>query len=163
MITLGAGAAPPEPKGESSAPIAAEQFHRDALAHPPAQVSPQMLAQWLQEQSTLLIDLRSAAEFQSGHLNGAINIPLTELTEPHMDSLGIKKDARIVVYCDFQLTPTRRIALTTLGHPTLQQLGYRQIHTLEPLWQSEHCKRWQLGEPCGELLPWVRGETKPPH
>lgn len=160
LIAQSAIAATPEPKENNAAvAIAPEQFHREALAHPPAEVSPTTLAQWLGEQSVLLLDLRGAAEFQSGHLKGAINVPLTELTERHLEQLGIKKDARIVVYCDFQLQPTRRIALTTLGHPSLQQLGFAHVHTLEPLWQSDACRALPSGEPCGELLPWVRAEN----
>lgn len=151
-----AGSAPATERTEAKQPaIPAEHFHRDALAHPPAEVSPQQLATWLSEQSTLLIDLRSASEYQAGHLQGAINLPLTDMTEAELKRRGISKQARIVVYCDFQLLPTRRIALTTLGHPTLQQLGFDNVFTLEPLWQSAHCKAGP-DQPCAGVLPFVR-------
>jgi len=43
-----------------------------------------------------VLDVRPSEEFQSGHVPGALNIPLTEL-EKHLDSLDITRD--IVAYC----------------------------------------------------------------
>ena len=135
------------------------QFHQDALANPARNVRPKQLAQWLQDKSTLLIDLRSAADYRQGHLAGAINIPLTDLTELALEHQEIGKSARIVVYCDYQLVPTQRIALTTFANPTLQQLGFKNTYTLEPLWRSAECKSVESDQPCSALLPWVSGDT----
>ena len=156
MLTARAGQSGTEPTKASEPPsIPAKQFHRDALANPPKEVSPETLAQWLAEKSTLLVDLRSASEYRAGHLQGAINISLTELTAPELARHGINSETRMVVYCDFQLMPTRMIALTTLGHPTLQQLGFGNVYTLEPLWQSVACKSTNFDDPCPGLLPFV--------
>ena len=43
-----------------------------------------------------VLDVRPSEEYQSGHVPGAINVPLTEL-EKHLDSLDITHD--IVAYC----------------------------------------------------------------
>ena len=46
----------------------------------------------------IIIDVRSAIEYQTGHLEGAINIPHTEIEErisTHVESL----DSKILLYC----------------------------------------------------------------
>lgn len=53
------------------------------------------MALWAQ---TLLIDVRSAEEFNSGHLTKAINIPHTQVTEELLHR-QIAKDAEIQLYC----------------------------------------------------------------
>ena len=55
-------------------------------------------AHQLVKQGALLLDVRTAGEFSSGHLEGAVNIPVQEL-EARVSSLPVKKDAPIVVYC----------------------------------------------------------------
>ena len=44
-----------------------------------------------------LVDVRSAGEFASGHIDGAVNIPVDQLGS-QLGALG-SKDAPIVVYC----------------------------------------------------------------
>jgi len=58
---------------------------------PPAQ------AHALVESGARLVDVRTKDEFSGGHLPGAINIPLDELSR-HVQELE-KKKAPIVVYC----------------------------------------------------------------
>ncbi len=50
-----------------------------------------------EEPDTLLVDVRTADEFADGHLAGAINIPLIELTD-HLDLLP-DLDQKMVIYC----------------------------------------------------------------
>ena len=46
-------------------------------------IDPQIVSQWLVEGNGdfILIDVRSAEEFQQGHIKGAVNIPLTDLVK----------------------------------------------------------------------------------
>jgi rhodanese-related sulfurtransferase len=46
-------------------------------------INPQIISQWLVEGNSdfILIDVRSAEEFQKGHIKGATNIPLTDLVK----------------------------------------------------------------------------------
>ena len=44
-----------------------------------------------------VIDVRSSAEFSSGHFAGAINIPVDKLPK-HLKALG-PRDSSIIVYC----------------------------------------------------------------
>lgn len=46
--------------------------------------------------STLLLDVRTPAEYADGHLSGAVNIPLSEL-EDHLDELRLYR--QVLVYC----------------------------------------------------------------
>jgi len=46
----------------------------------------------------LLIDVRSAGEYESGHIEGSLNIPHTDI-EALADAIGTDKDRQVVVYC----------------------------------------------------------------
>lgn len=48
------------------------------------------------EDGALLLDVRTPGEFQAGHVNGALNIPVDEL-ERRIGEL--KADRAVVVYC----------------------------------------------------------------
>lgn len=50
------------------------------------------------EQGALVVDVRSAEEFKSGHLENAVNIPHTEV-EKRLSEFGQDKTRSIVVYC----------------------------------------------------------------
>ena len=49
-----------------------------------------------------LLDVRTKNEFDRAHLNGAILLPLDEITLEALDQIGLdqaKKDEEIIVYC----------------------------------------------------------------
>jgi phage shock protein E len=45
------------------------------------------------------IDVRSGADFDAGHVLGAINIPLGEITADHPKLKDLERSTAIVVYC----------------------------------------------------------------
>ncbi len=47
----------------------------------------------------MLIDVRETAEWNTGHLNGAVHLPLGQLLAQDKDSALLEQDALIVVYC----------------------------------------------------------------
>lgn len=53
-------------------------------------------ARELVSQGALLLDVRTPMEYSRGHIDGAVNIPLSELGR-NLDQL--KKDQPIVIYC----------------------------------------------------------------
>ncbi|MEW5755452.1 MAG: rhodanese-like domain-containing protein [Pseudomonadota bacterium] len=56
-------------------------------------------AAWQQiNAGALLLDVRSAGEYAQGHIEGAINIPHTELAS-RLGELDSNKDRPVVVYC----------------------------------------------------------------
>ena len=68
-----------------------------------------------------LVDVRSVAEFSSGHLPGALNVPLGELAG-HVAKLSAK-DKPVVLYC---ASGTR----SALARSQLKSLGFTQVFNL---------------------------------
>jgi phage shock protein E len=69
-----------------------------------------------EHQSPLFIDVRSAGEFASGHLDGALNLPLDQL-QHGIAHVAPNLDQELVLYC---ASGTR----SAFGCAVLQQMGY---------------------------------------
>ncbi len=71
----------------------------------------------------LLVDVRSPGEFSGGHIDGALNIPHTDIGR-RADELGAK-DREIVLYCASGMRS---------GHALrqLRGLGFTAVHNLGP-------------------------------
>jgi phage shock protein E len=76
-------------------------------------VSPALLAA-----DPIWIDVRTAEEYNSGHVPVAVNIPYTEIAEG-ISSLTMDKNAAIYVYC-------RSGRRSGIAQETLQGLGFTQ-------------------------------------
>lgn len=77
----------------------------------------------LVKEGALLLDVRSVAEFDSGHVEGAKNIPHTEISKRKEEIEALTKGDHtqtIVVYC----ASGRR---SGIAKKTLQQLGYTRV------------------------------------
>jgi len=70
-------------------------------------------------QNTVWLDVRSAEEFAAGHVEGAINIPHTDIAT-RISELQLTKDTDIALYCG----SGRRAGIAI---ETLQQLGYTKL------------------------------------
>jgi rhodanese-related sulfurtransferase len=77
-------------------------------------------AKALVQKGAVLVDVRTPEEFASGHLEGAINIPVDELS---MRKGELKKDAELVLYC-------RSGARSARGQALLKEAGYPKVHNL---------------------------------
>jgi phage shock protein E len=75
----------------------------------------------LVKEGAKLVDVRSPMEFTSGHLPGAINVPLPELGA-RAQKLG-PKDKPVVLYC---ASGTR----SAMARSTLKGLGFTQVFNL---------------------------------
>lgn len=127
-------------QGKAVTQIPPRDFYRIAGNLPEKIVTADVLARWLKEGSVVLIDVRSKESYARAHIRGAVNLPATEITEESMKRLAPLPETRIVIYCDDNLLPTRRIALTTLCNPAIYQLGYHNLFVLEELWHSQSCE-----------------------
>lgn len=67
----------------------------------------------------LVIDARSAAEFSSGHIEGAINIPHTVI-DRQIGGLAKSKEEPIVVYCHSGMRSSH-------ARKVLLHMGYTQV------------------------------------
>ena len=74
------------------------------------------------EQQALLVDVREPKEYASGHIKGAINLPLRSLTD-NLDQ--IPKNRPVILYCS---TGYR----TAMGVMALQMLGYDNVRGFPP-------------------------------
>jgi rhodanese-related sulfurtransferase len=79
--------------------------------------SPSQLADRLKEGGVVLLDVRTAGEFQSGHLKNAIHIPVQELAA-RAGEMKKHTDREIVCYCQ---SGSRSL----MGAARLRKLGYR--------------------------------------
>jgi rhodanese-related sulfurtransferase len=142
---------------------AAERFHRSALKAIPPLIAPARVAKLMKDKRIVLVDLRSAEEFSQSHLQGAINIPATDLTDEKLAKLIPDRQSTIVTYCDNTLFPTRRIAITSMTSAAFYQLGYEQVYVLQELYLAKECRSnpLQLGQPCPAHLLMVDGTGKP--
>jgi len=73
--------------------------------------------------ATVLIDVRSAGEFASGHLQGAVNIPHDQITEG-IGSVAADKSTRIILYCrSGRRADTALNALKSAGYENVSNYG----------------------------------------
>lgn len=86
-------------------------------------LSPNEAVLLLNDDSTLLIDVRDADEFGGGHIKNARNIPIAKLEE-RAGELGTHKDTPILVTCQ---SGTRSLA----AGKTLTKLGFTNVHEMK--------------------------------
>lgn len=78
------------------------------------------VSEWQTSQEHLLIDVRTPQEYNSGHIAGAINIPLQELSARQSE---IPQDTPLVLYC-------RSGNRSSQAANLLEDAGYNQIYDL---------------------------------
>ncbi len=79
-----------------------------------------MIRKW---QNVQLIDVRSIQEYEEGHLDGAICIPLYELQGNIINKIK-DKDTVIILYCASGVRSLK-------GKKILENLGYRNVYNLK--------------------------------
>ena len=71
------------------------------------------------KQGALLVDVRSAAEYEGGHIEGSLNIPHSEI-EMLAEAIGLELDRAVVFYC-------RSGGRAGRAQEALENLGYTGI------------------------------------
>jgi phage shock protein E len=93
-------------------------------AQAPKPIAPAELEKLLSapESKVLLVDVRTAEEYQAGHISGAVLFPYDEIDGRKADfrKLAVSADRKIVVYC----RSGRRSAIAA---QTLVGLGYTDV------------------------------------
>lgn len=72
--------------------------------------------------NAILLDVRSIQEYNEGHLNGAINIPLSELKEK-ANCILKNYDNIIIAYCQYGARSEKAVNI-------LKKLGYNKVYSL---------------------------------
>ena len=67
-----------------------------------------------------VIDVREAEEYESGHIDGALNIPPTQLMNGAVELKDVPKDADLIVHC-------RTGSRSNVAMNILKSLGYNNV------------------------------------
>ncbi len=97
-----------------------------------AKVSQYQATQYMNQGKTLVLDVRSAEEFASGHLQNAKNIPLADLAT-RMKEIEKSKNATVITVCD-------RGTVSPSATTMLAKAGFAQVFSLEgglAAWKSQ--------------------------
>ncbi len=87
-------------------------------------LSPSMAIRLMNNHSdTLILDVRTTADFKKGHIKGAKNVPLSDLATS-VEGLSEDKNKPVLVYCNSGNTVVRAIKL-------LKKAGFEQVNNLE--------------------------------
>jgi len=91
-------------------------------AHGPKSLTTQMVTNLVNRENAVVIDIRGQADFNKGHIQGAMNIPLTKIKETTSD-LEKHKDSPIIMVCanGIQVAAACQI---------LKKAGFEQVHKL---------------------------------
>jgi phage shock protein E len=65
----------------------------------------------------VILDVRTVKEFNTGHINGAINIPLSKL---HEATIPLEKSSTIITCCSHGLRSVKAVSL-------LKEHGYKKV------------------------------------
>jgi phage shock protein E len=103
----------------------------------------------------LILDARSAAAFQAGHIKGAVNLPLPSFNNENLRKIiGRNKNREILIYCNNNFTDNRfpiatKVARTSLNISTfinLYKYGYKNVYELGEAIESSHAELAWVGE-----------------
>jgi len=75
------------------------------------------------EDDALIIDIRAEADYKKGHIKGAKNIPLADMTAG-LDKYTTYKNKSVLIYCNSGNSATRAIKL-------LKAAGFDKVNNLE--------------------------------
>lgn len=97
--------------------------------------------QLAQQPDTIILDTRSAAAFEMGHIAGAVNLPFSDFTDAKLAQVLGDKSRPILIYCNNNFSNNvRPIALKrtplALNIPTFINLygyGYQNIYELNDI------------------------------
>lgn len=105
-----------------------------AFADIPA-VSPQQAAQMQAQQKAVIVDVRENDEWNSGHIAGAIHIPLNEV-QNHLTELAKYQNSPLIMQC-------RSGARSAKAANILKIAGFQNVYNLEGglnAWQKADLK-----------------------
>jgi phage shock protein E len=107
------------------------------------------------ERNVLILDARSERQFAEGHIQGAVNVPLTEFSvELLAQVIGPNRNRPILIYCNNNfrddrppvILKTGRLALNLSTFTHLYGYGYRNIRELNDVMDmSDPRVRWVRG------------------
>ena len=85
------------------------------------QITHQQAKEMMDKQTVIILDVREQHEYDSGHIKGAVLLPVGSITEQTAASVIPKKDSVVLVYC-------RSGNRSKTASQTLADLGYTEIY-----------------------------------
>ena len=90
------------------------------------------------EPNTIILDARSAAAYAQGHIDGALNLSLTDFTAPALAAAIKDPNTRILIYCNnnFEnnvapvVLKSIQLSLNIQTFINLYGYGYRNVYEL---------------------------------
>ncbi len=109
---------------------------------------------WAAEPKTIILDARSAAAYAQGHIDGALNLSLTDFTAPALAAAIADPKTRILIYCNnnFEnnappvVLKSAPLALNIQTFINLYGYGYRNVYELGDVVNFDDPRvRWARG------------------
>lgn len=106
------------------------------------------------EPNTIILDARSADAYAAGHIEGAINLPLTDFTDASLRATLLDPNVRILIYCNNNFSNNAapvvlkrvELALNIQTFINLHGYGYRNVYELgEVVDFNDPAVRWVRG------------------
>lgn len=95
----------------------------------------------LKKEDALILDVRSKEDYDCGHIKGAKNLSLTDITEKTLPQIVPSKQTKIIIYCEKTLWANRRnIPATQISFPIIYELGYENVYEIEPVMDGRMLK-----------------------
>lgn len=88
------------------------------------QISQEEAKEMMDNQEVLILDVREQDEYDSGHIPGAVLLPVGSITEESAAEVIPEKDATVLVYCrSGNRSKTAAKALVELGYTGIYEFG----------------------------------------
>ncbi|HIX17787.1 MAG TPA: rhodanese-like domain-containing protein [Candidatus Gemmiger faecavium] len=88
------------------------------------QISQEEAKEMMDSQEVLILDVREQDEYDSGHIPGAVLLPVGSITEESAAEVIPEKDATVLVYCrSGNRSKTAAKALAELGYTGIYEFG----------------------------------------
>lgn len=110
-------------KSESTRKITNKDDKGEFVWKPIISINMETAEKYIKEENALLVDVRMPEEYEAEHIEGAINVPYTDVHGVSKDIMP-DKDRTIIVYCS---TGKR----SSQAKMSLEYLGYKNIFYLK--------------------------------
>lgn len=116
-----------------------------------------------QNSKPVILDIRGKEAYECSHIEGAININVSDITTRSLAKIIPSKETEVIIYCDMsfwteEMWMSRRVALFDLTYPLIHVLGYENLYSLRlqnPIEDMDNLNFVygnQKGEACNPII-----------
>lgn len=97
---------------------------KESASHSYEQISQQEAKTMMDTQDVIILDVREQEEYDSGHIPGAVLLPVGTISEETAAAVIPEKDSVVLVYCrSGNRSKTASAALAELGYTGIYEFG----------------------------------------